>query len=189
MKKLITRLLILGLSIIAMNICSAKFKKSGHKKKIRQTPKAIDLHDHYGASNVGSPYGKSNTYEEYVEKNPEVFTPHKYNNWKKIENSRKFKPYPGWEEKFNPHHIKSGDFTNIAPSAEKIINPEITGPKISFQGEINYPSHVKVPTFYGYKRDFQNVAAYDRVDGKIIEDNVVVTKPIYGWEDKVKFFL
>jgi hypothetical protein len=185
MKNLITRLLILLFSMLAIHICSTKFKKSRNKKKVRQTPKAIDLHDHYGAPNVGSPYGKSTTYEDYVEKNPEVFTPHKFHSWKNIENLRKFKPYPGWEEKMNPHIIKSGDFSNIAPAAEKIINPEITAPKVSFQGEINYPSHVKVPTFYGYRRDFQNVAAYDRVDGKIIEDNVVVTKPVYGFEDKV----
>ncbi len=183
MKKLTYSLLILGLALITLDVCLSKSHKKSHKHS--QTPKGIELRNHFGAPNVGSPYGASTSYDDYVQSNPEVFTPQRYQGWKNIENARKFKPYPGWEQKLNPHHIKSGDFTNVAPSAEKIVNPEITGPKLQVQGEIEYPSHVKVPSFYGYKREYQNVAAYDREDGKIIEDKVIVTKPVYGWEDKV----
>ena len=42
-----------------------------------------------------------------------------------------------------------------------------------------------MPTFYGYKREFHDVSAYDREEGRIIHDRAIITKPQYGWEDRV----
>lgn len=185
--------LILIIAVIGEALASKKSRKhkkhmSTHKAshKSKYTPKALDLNNHYGGSNVDSQYGPVTTYEEHVEKNPEVYAPHKYTAWKDVKKELEFKPYPGWENKFNPHQVKSGDFTNIAPSASKVIKPEITPPKMRIQAEVNYPSHVKVPTFYGFKKEYHPVSAYDKEEGKIIHDNVLLNVPQYGWEDKVR---
>jgi hypothetical protein len=170
--------------IIVTTLIVLSLSKKASKKKY--TPKAVDLHDHYGAPNVGSGYGPETDYSDYVQRNPEVFTPHKFTGWKNVDKFMDFKPYLGYENKLNPHHIKSGEFTNVAPSANNVINPEITGPKLHVQAEVNYPSHVKVPTFYGFRKEYHPVAAYDRLEGKIVDDHVLLTKPWYGWEDKTE---
>jgi hypothetical protein len=175
------------LILLIIILCLININTKTHKShsKIRHTPKAIDLSNHFGAPQIGSPYGPSTSYDDYVERNPDVFTPQRFTGNKNIEKALEFKPYPGWENKLNPHQVKSGDFTNVAPSASRVINPEITGPKLHLQAEISYPSHVKTPTFYGFKKEMVPVAAYDKVERRIIHDKVVINKPQYGWEDKV----
>ena len=94
-------------------------------KKVKQTPQAIDLHNHYGESNIGSHFGpKDDPYSEYVESNKDIFTPFLKDGRKRIQEKLEFQPYPGYEKKLNPHIIKAGDMTNIAPSATNIIKPE-----------------------------------------------------------------
>ena len=178
------------ISLVVVCLIASTLSKTHKNKKTqaksRYTPKATDLKNHFGGSFVGSPYGPETSYESHVENNPEIYTPMRYQKWKNIEKTLEFKSFPGYENKLSPHHVKSGDFTNIAPSAEGIISPQITGPKLHVQSEITYPSHVKKPTFYGYKKEFQPVTAYDRQDGRIIHDNVIVIKPQYGFEDRVE---
>ncbi len=156
-----------------------------HHKLHKHTPKAIDLSNHFGAPEIGSPYGPTTSYEDFVERNPEVFTPQRFTGWKAVQKEMQFKPYPGWEDKLNPHFIKSGEFTNVAPAASKVIQPEITGPKLHVQAEVNYNAQVKMPTFYGFKKEYMPVTAYDKEDGRIVHDKVLVNKPQYGYEDKV----
>lgn len=100
-------------------------------KKHRQTPKALDLTNHYGSQTVEHAYGPhSNAYAKHVENNLETFAP----------------------------------FLN---KSHKQISPEIAGPKMRVSGHVEYPVHSKVPTFLGYKNEFQPVEAYDRQEGKL----------------------
>jgi len=182
--------LILILTIIVLlgntvNSKNKKAKKKNSKHKSKETPKGLDLKNHYGTANVGSPYGPTTDYADHVERNPDVYTPQRFAKNNNVADALKFRPYPGYENKLNPHQIKSGDFTNIAPSASQVVNPEITGPKVHMQAEVEYPSNVKVPTFYGFKKEFKNIAAYDRLEGKLMQDKVVMNHPIYGYDDKV----
>ena len=164
-----------------------KAKKTNSKsKKQFGSPKALDLKNHFGTSPVDSNYGPELNYANHVEINPEIYAPQQFAKNNNVDKYLDFKPYPGYEGKFNPHHIKSGDFKNIAPSASKVINPEITGPKIHTQAEMEYPSHVKVPSFYGFSKDLKDIHAYDKLEGRIIKDKVVMNHPVYGYKDKVK---
>jgi len=104
-----------------------KSKKLKHKKS-RETPKGNDLKNHYGAPSVGSPYGAhDDLYAQLVEFNKESFMPMLYHGVEKIRALTKFHPYPGYENKLVPPPIKAGEMTNVAPSANRIISPEIAG--------------------------------------------------------------
>merc|ERR1712070_1206530 len=109
---------------------------------LRDTPKAIGLKNHFGAGTVDSPYGpKTDNIAHYVEQNPETFTPMKYAKGNaQIEEAIKFRKElsPGYEHQLTPHVIKSGDFTNMAPSASTVISPAITGPKMKVSADITY---------------------------------------------------
>jgi hypothetical protein len=99
--------------------------------KSRATPQGIDLQNHFGAPTVGSPYGpKTDNLAEYVAANPETFIPMKYAHGnKQIDDAIQFKKdgLPGYENMLVPHVIKSGEFTNMAPSASTIISPKLAG--------------------------------------------------------------
>ena len=197
MKTIKSLLLLTIFAIILVNIISKTHKskkttKTTKSKKVKNTkskqfgsPKALDLKNHFGTSPVDSNYGPELNYANHVEINPEIYAPQQFAKNNNVDKYLDFKPYPGYEGKFNPHHIKSGDFKNIAPSASKVINPEITGPKIHTQAEMEYPSHVKVPSFYGFSKDLKDIHAYDKLEGRIIKDKVVMNHPVYGYKDKV----
>jgi len=121
-----------------------------------------------------------------VQANPDIFAPMLgQKNRQKILHANDFHPYPGYEEKMNPSALKAGEYTNIAPSASHEVNPEITGPKLHVAGQIEYPTAMKVPTFYGFKKEFHPVIAYDKMTGEIIEDNVLIKRPVYNYENRV----
>lgn len=107
------------------------FNTSALNLKLNDTPKAISLKNHFGAPTVGSPYGpKNDNIAEYVAANPETFTPMKYAHGNmQIDEAMKFRKdgLPGYENMLVPHVIKSGEFTNMAPSASTIISPQIAG--------------------------------------------------------------
>lgn len=177
---------ILLLIILSVVVSKTHKNRKNHNKAI---PMGFDLKNHFGSYTVGdSPYGPKTSYEGYVETNPEVFTPQRYSKYKELKNYYKFQPYPGYEKRLNPFDVKSGEFTNIAPSAENIINPEYATPKMHIQSQLSYPAHVKVPTFYGFRKEMYPVSAYDKLEGRIIEDKIVLNKPVYGWEDKVNIY-
>jgi len=149
-------------------------------------PQGSDLKNHFGAPSFGSPYGsKTHPYTQYVEANPETFMPFKFEGRKNIEKQLKYVPYEGAQNKMNPHVIKSGDMTNIAPNAQKIVTPQIATPKLNIKTEIEYPAEVHLPTFKGMKKEFMNVTAYDKQTGRIIKDKVVVNRPVYTLEKTV----
>jgi hypothetical protein len=167
------------LFLIITIITAKKFKKHRH------VPDASDLMNHYGGPTNGVTAGPKTRAEQYVEGNPEVFVPQRYDGVQLMHKSLEFKGYPGMENSLNPHPVKSGDFNNVAPNASHIIHPEIAVPKLNLQTEINYPAHVKMPTFYGFRKEFHPVSAYDKLEGRIIHDEAIINKPQYGFEDKV----
>jgi hypothetical protein len=112
------------LSVLIINTLSLNLKS-------KVTPQAIDLHNHFGAGTIGSPYGpKTDVIAQYVAANPETFTPMKYAAGNaQIDEAMKFRKdgLPGYENMLVPHVVKSGEFTNMAPSASTIISPKLTG--------------------------------------------------------------
>jgi len=176
-----------------LNVSFANKKKLSSRNQLRSniksdsTPQAVGLKNHYGDQPIGSQYGPQNDqYAQIIELNPETYMPFKTDGKKKILKALEFKPYPGYEKKLNPHQIKSGDMTNIAPTASKIINPEITGPKLHVQAEVQYPSIVELPTFKGMKKQYHAVTAYDKETGQIVHDKVLINAPEYKMEKSVK---
>lgn len=181
--------LTLFLIITILTIVNVTLKKKGKhlkKNKNTDTPKGFQLKNHFGAANVGSPYGPTtDPYAQYVEANPETFMPFKTDGKKKILQQLEFKPYPGHETKLNPNVIKSGDMTNIAPNASKIISAPITGPKLKIEAEVIHAAEVSVPTFVGMKKESKKVVAYDTVTGQIVNDVALVNYPEMKMEKQV----
>jgi hypothetical protein len=154
--------------------------------RLRYVPQGLKLKDHFGLPTVENVYGpKTDNIAQYVEANPETFTPMRYTGNAGIKKSLQFKHYDGYEQKLTPHTIKSGDMTNLAPSASKIISPQIAGPKLQVNTKIQYPAIVGVPTFKGMKKEWHNVTAYNKVTGEIVHDKVLISKPLIVRQDGV----
>lgn len=147
-------------------------------KNLKAAPQALKLKNHFGLPTVEHQYGpKTDNIAQYVEANPETFVPMMYNGTQAIKKSLEFQPYPGYENKLNPHFIKSGDMTNLAPSASKIITPQIAGPKLEVRAELHYPAVVAFPTFTGMKKQWHPVTAFNKETGQIVHDKVLVSTP------------
>jgi hypothetical protein len=169
------------------NFKSKSHSKSKNTIKAKDTPKGADIRNHYGTPNIANQYGpQDDAIAQYVQANPDTFAPMLGSqNRNRLLHANDFKPYPGYEQKMNPSPVKSGEYTNIAPSAKNEVNPEITGPKLEVNAQIEYPTAVKVPTFYGFTKEIHPVIAYDKLTGEIIEDNVVIQRPVYNYENRV----
>ena len=161
--------------------------RSKSASQVKDTPKGADIRNHYGTPNIANQYGpQDDAIAQYVQANPDTFAPMLgIKNREKLLHANDFRPYPGYEAKMNPSPVKAGEYTNIAPSAKNEVNPEITGPKLEVNGQIEYPTAVKVPTFYGFTKEIHPVIAYDKLTGEIIEDNVVIQRPVYNYENRV----
>ena len=161
--------------------------KSHSKSNAKDTPRGMDLRNHYGTPNIANQYGpQDDGVAQYVVANPDTFAPMLgAKNRTMLLHANDFIPYPGYEKKMNPSPVKAGDYTNIAPNASHEVNPEITGPKLEVNGQIEYPMAMKVPTFYGFSKEIHPVIAYDKLTGEIIEDNVVIDRPVYNYENRV----
>lgn len=147
-------------------------------KNLKAAPQALKLKNHFGLPTVEHQYGpKTDNIAQYVEANPETFVPMMYNGTQAIKKSLEFQPYPGYENKLNPHFIKSGDMTNLAPSASKIITPQIAGPKLEVRAELHYPAVVAFPTFTGMKKQWHPVTAFNKETGQIVHGKVLVSTP------------
>jgi len=85
----------------------------------------------------------------------------------------------------NPHFIKGGEFTNVAPSASKIIRPQIIGPKLRVKANVEYPSTVEVAVFKGMKKEFHDVSALDMKHNRIIHTKALINRPNYVRERKI----
>jgi hypothetical protein len=166
-----------------------KSKKSHAKShtKTKDTPKGMNLRNHFGTPNLSNRYGpREDQLATYVTGNPEIFAPMLgAKNRAKLEHANDYHSYKGSEKKMWPHAVKSGHYDNIAPSASYEINPEITGPKLHVSGSTEYPMSVKTPTFYGFKKEFVPVDAYDKVTGEIIAEHQVLNRPVYNYENRV----
>lgn len=161
--------------------------KSKNTSKFRDTPKGTGIRNHYGTPNIANQYGpQDDAIAQYVQANPDTFAPMLgAKNRTRLLHANDFRPYPGYEAKMNPSPVKAGEYTNIAPSAKNEVNPEITGPKLEVNAQIEYPTAVKVPTFYGFTKELHPVIAYDKLTGEIIEDNVLIQRPVYNYENRV----
>lgn len=155
-------------------------------KNLKHVPQAVNLKNHFGIPSIENKYGpKTDNIAQYVEANPETFVPMMYNGNAGIKKALEFKPYDGYENKLNPHFIKAGDMTNLAPSASKIISPQIAGPKLEVRADVQYPAIVGYPTFTGMKKEWHPVTAYNKETGQIVHDKVLITKPNIVREDHV----
>jgi hypothetical protein len=183
----ITIFLIISFSTIFI---TSSLAKKNNLKLFREnnTPKASDLKNHYGAPNSEILYGpNTDDIAQYVEANPDSFTPLKTKGQKKIEKQLEFKPNPGvsYKNKLNPSVVKSGEMSNIAPSASKIVTPEIATPKLNIKTEVVYPAVVGLPTFQGIRNELHPVTAYNKETGEIVHDKVVINRPVYKLEKQV----
>ena len=159
---------------------------TGMLKNLKSAPQALKLNNHFGLPTVENRYGpKTDNIAQYVEANPETFVPMMYNGNAGIKKALEFKPYPGYEKKLNPHIIKAGDMTNLAPSASKIISPQIVGPKLEVRADLHYPAVVGFPTFTGMKKEWHNVTAYNKQTGQVVHDKALVSYPNIVREDHV----
>lgn len=183
----ISIIIVLLFCCLVSNILNKNKKKSKSKSKSKYTPKGIDLRNHFGTPNIANQYGpQDDTIANYVGANHDSFVPTYYS--KKLENWRHrndYEHYNGMEDKLNPSPVKSGEYTNVAKSATKEIKPEITGPKLQVEGEFSYPAAVKTPTFYGFAKEYHPVYAYDKYTGEIIQEDVLIDRPVYNYENRV----
>jgi hypothetical protein len=162
MKSLKNLTVFLGLTLMLNNVCLSFSLTS------ELTPKGADLKNAYGAPIARNQYGpQENPWAQYVEANPDSFLPIKGEGRTKIQRTLNK----------NSKIIKSGDMTNIAPSANKIIKPETAKPRLNIKTAVVYPAEVHVPTFKGFKKVFHDVTAYDKQTGRIIHDKVLLNKP------------
>ena len=175
----------LFLSLVLLSTFNSVFTKKMHKNK--KVPRGQKLRNHFGTPMVSSPYGPQDDFiAQYVVANPDSFAPQLgLKNMEALRHNNDFHPYEGMNNRNNPSPVKSGEYTNIAPSATHEVRPEITGPKVEVAGEIEYPSVVKTPTFYGFTKEFHPIVAYDKLTGEIIEDNVLINRPVYNYENRV----
>jgi hypothetical protein len=173
--------------IVQIAIASLLLQISCKKAHHSHVPQGVNLKNHFGLPSVEYHYGpKSDNYDNYVQANSDTFTPFSTIGRRAIEKAVEFEPYPGYEKKLVPHYIKSGEMSNIAPSAKTIVTPEITAPKAHIQTNIEYPAVVRLPTFYGMKKDWKDVAAYNKQTGQLVRDKVLVESPSMGYEDHVQ---
>lgn len=170
--------------LMIMVVDNVNSKKS---TKGKRTPKGMTLRNHYGTPNIASPYGpQGDGIAQYVQANPDTFAPMLgAKNRKKLQHANDFLLKPGYENMLNPGPVKAGEYTNIAPSATKEVNPEITGPKLEVDTEIEYPTAIKAPVFQGFAKELHPVIAYDKVTGEIIEDRALINRPVYNYENRV----
>ena len=147
-------------------------------KNLKNAPQGLKLKNHFGLPSVENKYGpKTDNIAQYVEANPETFVPMMYSGNAAIKKSLEFKPYPGYETKLSPHQIKSGDMTNLAPSASRIISPKIAPPILEIKSQLHYPAAVAYPTFTGMKKEWHPVTAFNKETGEIVHDKVLVSYP------------
>jgi hypothetical protein len=99
----------------------------------------------------------------------------------------------------NHHHVTtqngfqdltvSGLGNNIAPSATKLINPQITEKKVQVNTEIYHkPEIISQPLLLGYHKQIHKVYSYDPFSGQILKKNVIVNTPKIGMTHKVNKF-
>lgn len=149
------------------------------------TPQGINLKNHFGLPTLESVYGpKGDNYAEYVKRNNDTFAAVNSTAKLAIERAIQFVPYKGQEKKLNPHYIKAGDFTNIAPSATTIITPQTADPKLEVRASIKSPVLLKLPTFYGLEKDWRDVKAYNKETGQIVNEKVLFEAPKIKYESR-----
>ena len=151
------------------------------------TPKGVGLKNHYGLPSVGSPYGATlhDVYTQVVEGNPDTYMPFKTDGRKNILKAAEYRPTQFSSGVLNPHFIRGGEFTNVAPSASKIIRPQIIGPKLKVSANVEYPSTVEVAVFKGMKKEYHDVTALDKKNNKIVHAKALINRPNYVRERKI----
>jgi len=141
------------------------------------TPKGIDLANHYGHRSLDSPFAPQNTNAENVQSNIENYLPQNNLPFAKALKELEYKPKQGDENKMNPTKVKSGEFLNLAPSARGLVTPLIAGPKLRVDATVNYPALAEMPAYKGFINEYKDVNIYDRETGQIYKDRLTVNHP------------
>jgi hypothetical protein len=163
--------------IILLALCTLTILTKKHR-----VPTGSLLNHYGGPVNPVLP-GGINKYEQLIESNPDFFMPNKISSAaNKLRDALQFKPYPGMDKKMNPHFIKSG---KLPDNTERLINPQYADPKLSIQGEINMPTLFQRPVLERFEKAFVPVNAYDKKEGRIIQDHVVMNRPVYSLQNEV----
>ena len=183
MKNINLTIFICLIVIILLNVES----KENTKNTYMITPKAIALKNHFGHPSVGSPYGATlhDVYTQIVEGNPDTYMPFKTNGRENILKAAEYRPTAFSSSVLNPHFIRGGEFTNVAPSASKIIRPQIIGPKLKVSANVEYPSTVEVAVFKGMKKEYHDVSALDKKNNRIVHTKALINRPNYVRERKI----
>ena len=80
----------------------------------------------------------------------------------------------------------TGEMINIAPSAQKLISPEITAEKVQINSEIHHePKLISQPTLFGYNQQVHEISGFDPFSGQNIHKNIVVNTPDIGLTHQV----
>jgi hypothetical protein len=153
--------------------------------KNNETPQGINLKNHFGLPSIESVYGpKVDNYANYVKNNNDTFAAFNTTGKLAIERATQYVPYKGQEKHLNPHYIKAGELSNIAPSATTLITPQTADPKLEVKATIKTPVLLKVPTFYKLEKDWRDVKAYNKETGQIEDQKVLFTAPKMGYETR-----
>lgn len=173
-------------AIILSNFISSVSVANDIGLSANETPKGSDLKNHFGTHPLDQKYGPKNNMADLVETNIDLFSPVNAVEAKREELTKQFQykiTDPG--NKMNPTPLKSGAYTNIAPSASGEINPEIATPKLQVSGQIEYPASLQVPVYTGMQKNFHDVIAKDKTTGEIVEEKVVIQSPNYVTEERI----
>lgn len=175
------------LLLLTIILISSVLSKKVRKMKSKDTPKGLSLRNHMGSLKLNSPYGpKTDSIGEYVQAFPDTFAPFRgHAARQKILAANNFEGSPEHDSQMIPGPVKAGRYTNISPSARHEIKPEITGPKLEVNAEYSVPMNLKVPNFQGFAKDQHPIIAYDKFTGEIIEDSILIKRPVYNYDTRV----
>ena len=175
------------LLLLTIILISSVLSKKVRKMKAKDTPKGLSLRNHMGSLKLNSPYGpQTDSIGEYVQAFPDTFAPFRGHVARgKILAANNFVGSEANDSKMIPGPVKAGRYTNISPSARGEINPEITGPKLEVNADYSVPMNLIVPQFQGFAKEQHPVVAYDKFTGEVIEDTILIKRPVYNYDNRV----
>ena len=145
-----------------------------HLKKLPITPKADDLNNHFGKDplkneeSLKATYGGLDLERSDSKKGDKVSEISNYN--KEILSNK----------------ITSGALSNVSSDSTKIVNPELTFPKVIIQTELVHNAVVKTPVQIGVEIEKNNTSTLNRETKEVLVEKVTIEKPILAVLETVK---
>ncbi len=134
------------------------------------TPKALDLDDHFGTD------AHQNLYGPHAH-NPVFELAREYDS---VDGVKVTTPITNFNREINPAEHASGDLTNTAYDASKIIKPELAHPKAEIDSKFVHEAVVSTPVQIGTQHSVKKVMSQNRTTGVTQEKIVRENKPIVG---------